>query len=218
MSISYTDSTTNCTYDTFTSTSTASCPNSQTYTINTNNTVLNKFYTDLSKYLYTEEDPQIVAVQIKGKKVDLTKDFLQNVRFKKVIERNPGRVYEFIFQDDTHIKTVCAEEDLEWFDLEYAFYLALAKYLYGDQYTLAGVMSKIANLMCDKNYIKIVKKGMKIFKEDQKAEKELKAEKEKIKQIKRNHYLKNQRRKVAKKEKENENLKNIIKEAINESK
>ena len=59
----------------------------------------------------------------------------KEIYFKKIIERNPNRVYEFVFQDGTHIKTVCAEEDLEWFSLPYAFYLALAKYLYGKDFT-----------------------------------------------------------------------------------
>ena len=137
-----------------------------------------------------------------------------DIYFKKVIQRNPGRVYEFVFQDDTHIKTVCAEEDLDVFNLEYAFYLALAKYLYKKDYTFAGVINKSYELLTQKKYIKIVKEGMKLFKEQQKEKEKKEAKEKELKEIKQNHYLKNQRRKAQKKEKELNQVKEILKEAI----
>lgn len=127
-------------------------------------------------------------------------------------------MYEFIFQDDTHIKTICAEEDLKIFNLKYAFFLALAKYLYKDKYTFIGILNKVPDLMQQKKYIKIVKEGMKLFKEQQKEKEKKEAKEKELKEIKQNHYLKNQKRKKVQKEKENNILKEIIKKAIKESK
>ena len=142
----------------------------------------------------------------------------EEIYFKKIIERNPNRVYEFIFQDNTHIKTICAEEDLNSFSLEYAFFLALAKYLYSEEYTFEGVINKSYELMTQKKYIKIVNKGIKVFKIEQKQKEEIEKKEKRNKEIQKNHYLKNQKRKKAQKEKENNILKETIKEAINESK
>ena len=61
-------------------------------------------------------------------------------QIKDVKEHVLDKVYEFTFYDDTKIKTICDEEDS--FDLEYAFYLALAKKLYSDRYTFEGVIHK----------------------------------------------------------------------------
>lgn len=72
--------------------------------------------------------------------------------------------------------------------------------------------------MTQKKYIKIVNKGIKVFKTEQKQKEELEKKERKNKEIQKNHYLKNQKRKKAQKEKENNILKKIIKEAINESK
>ena len=146
------------------------------------------------------------------------KEKKKDIYFKKVIQRNPNRVYEFIFQDNTHIKTICAEEDLNSFSLEYAFFLALAKYLYSEEYTFEGVINKSYELMTQKKYIKIVNKGMRIFKIEQKQKEELEKKEKRNKEIQKNHYLKNQKRKKVQKEKENNILKETIKEAINESK
>ena len=175
------------------------------YTVNVSDIKPNTIYangTDLTSFFKTYQE--------KEKKKD--------IYFKKVIQRNPNRVYEFIFQDNTHVKTICAEEDLKIFNLKYAFFLALAKYLYKDKYTFMGILNKIPDLMQQKKYIKIVKEGMKLFREQQKEKEELEKKEKRNKEIQKNHYLKNQKRKKAQKEKENNILKEIIKEAINESK
>lgn len=195
MSITYSDHT----VSTFTN------DNYSYYTVNVSDIKPNTIYangTDLTSFFKTYQE--------KEKKKD--------IYFKKIIQRNPGRVYEFIFQDNTHIKTVCAKEDLDIFNLEYAFYLALAKYLYRKDYTFAGVINKSYELTTQKKYIKIVKEGMKLFKEQQKEKEKKEAKEKELKEIKQNHYLKNQKRKKTRKEKENNILKKIIKEAINESK
>ena len=123
-----------------------------------------------------------------------------DIYFKKVIQRNPGRVYEFIFQDDTHIKTVCAEEDLKIFNLKYAFFLALAKYLYKDKYTFMGILNKIPDLMQQKKYIKIVKEGMKLFKEQQKEKEKKEAKEKELKEIKKRKIAKAQEKRKRKRE------------------
>lgn len=138
----------------------------------------------------------------------------KDIYFKKVIQRNPNRVYEFIFQDNTHIKTICAEEDLKIFNLKYAFFLALAKYLYKDKYTFMGILNKVPDLMQQKKYIKIVKEGMKLFKEQQK-EKEKKETKEKeLKEIKKRKIVKAQEKRKRKKEQDL----NILVKAIQNAK
>lgn len=165
------------------------------YTVNVSDIKPNTIYangTDLTSFFK--------AYQEKEKKKD--------IYFKKVIQRNPGRVYEFVFQDNTHIKTVCAEEDLKIFNLKYAFFLALAKYLYKDKYTFIGILNKVPDLMQQKKYIKIVKEGMKLFKEQQK-EKEKKEVKEKeLKEIKKRKIAKAQEKRKRKKE---QNLDILIK-------
>lgn len=157
------------------------------YTINTSDIKPNTIYannTDLTSFFK--------AYQEKEKK--------NGIYFKKVIERNPGRVYEFVFQDDTHIKTVCAEEDLKIFNLKYAFFLALAKYLYKERYTFIGILNKVPDLMQQKKYIKIVKEGMKLFREQQKEKEKKEAKEKELKEIKKRKIAKAQEKRKRKKE------------------
>lgn len=170
------------------------------YTINTSDIKPNTIYatgTDLNSLFK--------AYQVTEKKND--------IYFKKIIERNPNRVYEFIFQDDTHIKTVCAEEDLEIFNLKYAFFLALAKYLYKDKYTFIGILNKVPDLMQQKKYIKIVKKGMKLFKEQQKEKEKKEAKEKELKEIKKRKIVKAQEKRKRKREQDLDILIKVIKNA-----
>ena len=149
------------------------------YTVNVSDIKPNTIYangTNLTSFFKTYQE--------KEKKKD--------IYFKKVIQRNPGRVYEFIFQDNTHIKTVCAEEDLKIFNLKYAFFLALAKYLYKDKYTFIGILNKVPDLMQQKKYIKIVKEGMKLFREQQKEKEKKEAKEKELKEIKKRKIAKAQ--------------------------
>lgn len=174
------------------------------YTINTSGTSdikPNTIYidgTDLTSFFKTYQE--------KEKKKD--------IYFKKIIQRNPDRVYEFIFQDNTHIKTVCAEEDLKIFNLKYAFFLALAKYLYKDKYTFMGILNKVPDLMQQKKYIKIVKEGMKLFKEQQKEKEKKEAKKKEFKEIKKRKIAKAQEKRKRKKEQDL----NILVKAIQNAK
>ena len=132
--------------------------------------------------------------------------------FKSIKELVPEKVYEFIFYDNTKIKTVREEED--FFDLEYMLSLALAKKLYSKEYTFEGVLSKSYSLMYQKYYYKIIKKGVKLF---NKMKKE-KAEEEEKKAIKKRQHEKYVRKKKAAKERKRKEQVNIIAEAIRLSK
>lgn len=170
------------------------------YTVNVSDIKPNTIYangTDLTSFFK--------AYQEKEKKKD--------IYFKKVIQRNPGRVYEFVFQDNTHIKTVCAEEDLKIFNLKYAFFLALAKYLYKDKYTFMGILNKVPDLMQQKKYIKIVKEGMKLFKEQQKEKEKKEAKEKELKEIKKRKIAKAQEKRKRKREQDLDILVKAIKNA-----
>ena len=193
MSITYSDHT----VPTFTN------DNYSYYTINTSDLEPNQIYYAANTNI---NDIIFKPYQEKEKKKD--------IYFKKIIQRNPGRVYEFIFQDNTHIKTICAEEDLKIFNLKYAFFLALAKYLYKDKYTFMGILNKVPDLMQQKKYIKIVKEGMKLFKEQQKEKEKKEAKEKELKEIKKRKIAKAQEKRKRKKEQDL----NILVKAIQNAK
>jgi len=124
----------------------------------------------------------------------------------------PEKVYEFTFNDNTKIKTIREENDP--FDLEYMFYLALAKKLYSKDYTFEGVLMKAAELQFVKSTVKTVKKGIQIFKKAQ----EEKAKKEEQEAIKKQQHEKYIRKKKEAKARKRDNQINIIAEAIRLSK
>lgn len=132
--------------------------------------------------------------------------------FKSVKEIVPEKVYEFTFNDNTKIKTIREENDP--FNLEYMFYLALAKKLYSKDYTFEGVLMKAVELQFVKSTVKTVKKGIQIFKKAQ-EEKAKKEEQEAIKKRQHEKYIR--KKKEAKARKRNNQI-NIIAEAIRLSK
>lgn len=141
--------------------------------------------------------------------VFLTKD---SNEFKAIIEYVPNKVYGFTFYNGQEIKTVCDEEDE--FNLEFAFYLAIAKKNYGKMYTIKGIMNKAEELSTIKYYNKIVKKGMKLFTKQQ--EEKIKArEEEEIKKAQHQKYIE---KKIKQKERKRQEQINIIAEAIKKSK
>ena len=133
-------------------------------------------------------------------------------QIKDIKEYVPNKVYEFTFYDDTKIKTICDEEDV--FDLEYAFYLALAKKLYSDKYTFEGVIHKSYELQYEKRYVKIVKNGIKLFKKIQ----EEKFKKEQEEKLKKNQHKKYVEKKIKAKRRKEQNKINKIAKAIRLSK
>lgn len=136
--------------------------------------------------------------------------------FKKIEELVPFKVYRFTFLDNTVIKTVCANEDP--FDLEYAFYLALAKKKFSCSHTFEGVLYKADTIRYEKYYANLVKQGMKLFKKQQLEE----AKRTDEERLRKEQYQKYVAKKKARDERRamqsQENLKEIIKEAIKLSK
>lgn len=132
--------------------------------------------------------------------------------FKAITEYVPNKVYGFTFYNGQEIKTVCDEEDE--FNLEFAFYLAIAKKNYGKMYTIKGIMNKAEELSTIKYYNKIVKKGMKLFTKQQ--EEKIKArEEEEIKKAQHQKYIE---KKIKQKERKRQEQINIIAKAIKKSK
>ena len=156
--------------------------------------------------------PLSTADEIKKALQDLKKAINNPDDFKSVKEIVPEKVYEFTFNDNTKIKTIREENDP--FDLEYMFYLALAKKLYSKDYTFEGVLMKAAELQFVKSTVKTVKKGIQIFKKAQ----EEKAKKEEQEAIKKQQHEKYIRKKKEAKARKRDNQINIIAEAIRLSK
>lgn len=132
--------------------------------------------------------------------------------FTDIKEIVPFKVYLFTFGDDTKIKTIRDYSDE--FDLEYMFYLALAKKIYSKTLTFEGVLNKTYELMYQKRYVKLVQKGIKLFNKIQ----EDKAKEEEKEEIKKRRHQKLIRKKQAAKERKREDKIDIIAEAIKRSK
>ena len=136
--------------------------------------------------------------------------------FKKIQELVPFKVYRFTFTDGNVIKTICSDEDS--FDLEYAFYLALAKKLFSNTFTFEGVLHQAEKLKYQKHYAKLVKKGIKLFYNNQ-LEKAKKEEEERLKEEQRKRRIdKKKTRKAKCKEQKLDELYNIISKAIIDTK
>lgn len=61
----------------------------------------------------------------------------------------PNKVIEVYFEDDQKEKLVCHEEDT--FDLRKGLFVAIAKHLYKDTYTLEGIEAKAIEIGYTKN-------------------------------------------------------------------
>ena len=66
----------------------------------------------------------------------------------------PNKVIEVYFEDNKKEKLVCHEEDT--FDLHKGLFLAIAKHLYKDRYTLEGIEAKAIEIGYTKKYVKMV--------------------------------------------------------------
>ena len=131
--------------------------------------------------------------------------------FKKVKEIIPNKIYQFEFVDGYKTKTIC--DDSDTFSLEYAFFLALAKYLRHDIYTFEGILKQAEEFSYTKRHIKLVKKAIKIFKKEQQEELDRKAKE--LEQKSRNRRRNEYRRKKNLKAKEE--YKQLLIEAIKEA-
>ena len=126
----------------------------------------------------------------------------------KIEVLNPEKVMRFTFSDETIIKTVCGKDDT--FNFEFSFYLACAKYLYSNSITPQGIEVKAKELMYNKGINKIVKKGMKVFQEQEKQKEKEAKEKAEREAARKNKIAK----KIAKKTKIKEARITEITEAI----
>lgn len=143
---------------------------------------------------------------------------------KKVEILKPNKVIRFTFypvlsllssiyeKNEKVIKTICLDEDT--FDFEFSFYLAYAKYMYGNILTPHGIEKKAREFMDNKDMIKLVKKGMKVYRDQVKEEERIAKEKK----IKESARLNKIAKKKAKKAKAKEARIAEIAEAINRTK
>lgn len=118
----------------------------------------------------------------------------------------PNKVVKVTFGDRREEKMICSKEDV--FNLERCLYIAIAKHLYKEEYTIEGIEWKAFELSHQKEFVKIVKRALKFYekKEKERAEEEvrIKEEQERIarKRAKREAYKarREEKRKEAAKE------------------
>lgn len=157
-------------------------------------------------------DSNYIKEKIKQEKEKMEEKEKKNCQIIDIVEYVPEKVYKIVFKDKTEIKTI--KDSFDEFNPEYMFYLALAKKLYSKTYTFDGILLKTYQLMNQKEYIKIVKKGLKLFNTLQ----EEKKKKEEYDKMKKRQREKNIRKKKAAKERKRQEQINIIAEAIRLSK
>lgn len=138
--------------------------------------------------------------------------------FVDIKEYVPNKVYEFsIFNGYSRaekVKTVCDEEDE--FNLETAFFLALAKKLYAD-FTPEGHLHKAKELAYSKYHTKKVKHGIKLFKLLKEKEEYDKLQEDLRKQQHEKYIAKKKRQKEKKKHDATLELYKTIKDAIEDA-
>ena len=137
--------------------------------------------------------------------------------FINIKEYVPNKVYEFTFIDygnQIKIKTICDNTDT--FDLETAFFLALAKRKY-PRYTPEGHLYMAKELSYDKAMIKRVKHGIKLFNLLKEKEEYDKLQEEKRKQQHEKYVAKKKKQKERKKEQADLRLYKTIKDAIEDA-
>lgn len=182
-----------------------------TNTITSPNTI-NPYYisTPYPTYTYDFDWGKNYIPLVTTSSITLTSDNLikDGNSFKDIIQYQKHKVYKFIFIDGTEVKTIRSDKDP--FSLEYAFYLALAKKLYGKEYTFDGVLKKAEELPYLKRYNKIVKDGLKLFKKKQQEEEK----KEKEEQLKKEQYQRLVEKKKKRDQKRKEQKRNDLIDAI----
>lgn len=134
--------------------------------------------------------------------------------FYSIKEYVPNKVYGFVFHTiaKQEYKTICADEDT--FDLEFAFFLAYAKYLNHNQLTPEGYVNIARTLSYNKRNIKRVKNGIKLFHKLQERD----AIEEQIKAEKKHRHDKFVQKKIEKRNRKKDEQIQIIKTAIEASK
>lgn len=155
-------------------------------------------------------DPRIVKI---NKEIAELRD---KTWFYSIKEYVPNKVYGFTFPyswKQKEYKTICAEEDT--FDLEFAFFLAYAKYLHtSNELTTEGYVDIARTLRYSKKNLKNVKNGIKLFHKLQERD----VLEEQIKTEKKHRHDKLVQKKIAKKERKKYEQYEIIRAAIEDSK
>lgn len=135
--------------------------------------------------------------------------------FYSIKEYVPNKVYGFTFPyswQKSEYKTICADEDE--FNLEFAFFLAYAKYLNTNELTTEGYVDIARTLSYNKRNLKKVKNGIKLFHKLQERD----ALEEQIKAEKKHRHDKLVRKKIEKKNRKKDEQIKIIRTAIEASK
>lgn len=182
-----------------------------TETINTPDLEKMKNYIEGKKVVKKEEklDPRIVKI---NKEIAELRD---KTWFYSIKEYVPNKVYGFTFPyswQKSEYKTICADEDT--FDLEFAFFLAYAKYLHTNELTTEGYVDIARTLSYNKRNLKKVKNGIKLFHKLQERD----ALEEQIKAEKKHRHDKLVQKKIEKKNRKKDEQIKIIRTAIEASK
>lgn len=117
-----------------------------------------------------EKDMRTITIQ---KRIDL------DIKEIKIIV--PNKVVEVFFTDGLKEKMVCHEDDT--FDLRNCLFLALAKHMYKDEYTLEGIEYKANEMKLMKKYVKIVDSALKLHKKKEEEIANAKKKEEEVKAI-----------------------------------
>ena len=202
----------------------------QSWTVSSGSPIKIK-YEDICKLYNLEPEPEPKKEEVKKRKPmrrenPYTKKIEEHferqkktgiIYFTYIKEYVPNKVYEFTFNTNkNYIKTICDESDI--FDLEKAFYIALAKSFNQPTLTPEGYVKKAEELIYDKRYIKIVQNGIKLFnllKQEEEFERE---EDERIKKKHEKYVQKKKNRALKKKNNANQDLYDTIKKAIEDAK
>lgn len=105
----------------------------------------------------------------------------------------PNKVIEVYFEDNKKEKLVCHEEDT--FDLHKGLFLAIAKHLYKDRYTLEGIEAKAIEIGYTKKYVKMVDAIIRDYNRVKKANEEFFNKEKENRRIAHEKRMKNDARK-----------------------
>lgn len=155
----------------------------------------------------TDEELSSIEKKIKERKKLNKKQF----GFIDIKEYVPNKVYEFTIEGYKPIKTICDESDI--FNLEKAFFIAYTKAT-RPELLPEGIIKYVENyLQYDKNIIKKVQNGIKLFKLLKEKEEYDKAEQER----KTEQHKKYIQKKIERKKSKKNELYNVIRNAIEDA-
>ena len=137
--------------------------------------------------------PQSIIFKTINEEKDKSIPIITNVEQLRI-----GKVYRFTFDNKKVIKTICLDSDI--FNFEFAFYIAYAKLLYGNELNSIGIEKKANELMGYKKYNKLVKQGIKLFNDTKKYKEKLEKEEKERKEIKHRQAEKKVKKKARKRQ------------------